>query len=132
EVLAILGDFERSEPIFAAMLEHAATPMERARACRARAEGLHCGGRSAEAHVVLRAGLEELGVAFPATPEEAATEAEELMGELLDPSVVARLEATGQGDEEAVLTGLLFDMAILTAYFSRPQELGLVVGKHVQ
>ena len=132
EVLAILGDFERSEPVFAAVLEHAVTPMERARACWARGEGLHCGGRSAEAHGVVRAGLEELGVAFPATPEEAAAEAEALMGELLDPSVVARLEATGQGDEEAVLTGLLFDTAILTAYFSRPEELGLVVGKHVQ
>ena len=132
EVLAILGDFEGSEPLFAAVLEHAATPMERARACRARGEGLHCGGRSAEAHPVLRAGLEELGVAFPATPEEAAAEAEELMGELLDPSVVARLEATGQGDEEAALTGRLFDMAIFTAYFSQPEELGLMIGKHVQ
>ena len=132
EVLAILGDFEESQPVFTAVLEHAATPMERARACRARADGLHCAGRSAEAHGVVKAGLEELGVAFPATPEEAAAEAEELMGELLNPSVIARLEATEQGDEEAVLTGLLFDTAILTAYFSRPEELGLVVGKHVQ
>src|SRR5581483_10149092 len=85
-----------------------------------------------EAYAACRAGLEQLGVHFPATPDEAAAETEALLTVLLDPTVVGRLESLDAGHAEAMLAGSLFWRAFLGASWTQPADLPLVAGKNVE
>ena len=132
QVLTVLGRVDDAEEEFAGLLSGARTAVDRAVCCEVRSEALHSAGRPAEAYAVGRAGLEQLGVQFPATPEEAAEETAALMAKLLDPSVAERLEQLHEGDDLAFLTGRLFWRALIGAYYSQPGDLPLVVGKNVE
>ncbi|MGH9002863.1 MAG: ATP-binding protein, partial [Acidimicrobiia bacterium] len=131
QVLAILGQVDEAEAAFAIVLERAATDVDSAIGCYARSEVLHSAGRPAEAYAGARTGLAMLRVHFPATAEEAAEEAATLMGQLLDTSVVSRLDALAPGDERALLTGRLFWRATIGAYYSQPGDLPLVVCRYL-
>ncbi|MGH9010892.1 MAG: ATP-binding protein, partial [Acidimicrobiia bacterium] len=116
QALAVLGRVDEAEAEFADLLPWARPGFDRAHACDVRSEVLHSIARSAESYAAARAGLEHLGVRFPATPEESAA----LLTRLLDPSVVAGLGRLPEGDAEAeaLLMGRLFWRAAAGAYFS--------------
>jgi predicted ATPase/signal transduction histidine kinase len=130
QALAVLGRVDEAEAEFADLLPWARPGFDRAHACDVRSEVLHSIARSAESYAAARAGLEHLGVRFPATPEESAA----LLTRLLDPSVVARLERLPEGDveAEALLMGRLFWRATMGAWFSNPADLPIVTAKHVE
>jgi signal transduction histidine kinase/serine/threonine protein kinase/tetratricopeptide (TPR) repeat protein len=128
QVLTILGRAAEAEGAFDELLAWSRSPLDRAVACDVRSEALHGIGRPAEGYAVSRAGLEHLGVQFPATPEEAAT----LVAGFLKPSVLERLEQLPEGDELALLMGGLFWRAAIGAYFSSPSDLAIVAGKNVE
>ncbi|MGH9011487.1 MAG: ATP-binding protein, partial [Acidimicrobiia bacterium] len=81
-------------------------------------------------YAAARAGLEHLGVRFPAIPEESAA----LLTRLLDPSVLAGLRQLPEDDveAEALLIGRLFWRAAIGAYFSHPEDLPIVTAQHVE
>ena len=130
QALAVLGQVDEGEAEFADLLPWARPGFDRAHACDVRSEVLHSIARTAESYAAARAGLEHLGVRFPATPEESAA----VLTRLLDPSVVARLERLPEGDAdaEALLIGRLFWRATMGAYFSQPADLPIVTAKHVE
>jgi predicted ATPase/signal transduction histidine kinase len=132
QVLTVLGHLEQADGVFDELLSRARDGIDRARGCDIRSEALHSAGRPPEAYAVGRAGLEHLGVVFPATPEEAADEGAALMTRLLDPSVVDQLLRLPDGDEQAFLMGRLFWRAMIGAYYSQPSDLPLVLGKNVE
>ena len=131
QVLTVLGDLEEADGVFDELLSRARDGVDRAQGCDIRSEALHSAGRPLEAYAVGRAGLEHLGVVFPATPEEAAEETAALMTRLLDPSVVDQLLRLPDGDDQAFLMGRLFWRAMIGAYYSQPGDLPLVLGKNV-
>ncbi|MCI0584254.1 MAG: hypothetical protein L0227_15440, partial [Chloroflexi bacterium] len=132
QVLTVLGHLGEAEGVFDELLTEARHGLDRARGCDIRSEALHSAGRPAEAYAVGRAGLEHLGVHFPATAEEAAEEATALMARLLNPSVVEDLLRLPDGDQQAFLIGRLFWRAMIGAYYSQPADLPLVLGKNVE
>ncbi len=132
QVLTVLGQGAEAEGVFDGLLAWARNPLDRAVACDVYSEAVHSVGRPAEGYAAARAGLEHLGVRFPATLEETAEETAAQMARLLDPTVVDRLERLPEGDEQALLMGRLFFRAVLGAFFSRPADLPLVVGKDIQ
>ncbi len=131
QVLTVLGHHGEADGVFDELSNRARDRIDRAVACDVRSEALHPAGRPAEAYAVGRAGLEHLGVHFPATPEEAAEETEALFSRLVDPSVIERLTRLDVGDDEAMLAGRLFWRALIGAYWSAPGDLPLVAGKNV-
>jgi predicted ATPase/signal transduction histidine kinase len=128
QALVVLGRLDEAEAQFADVLGWARPGFDRAHTCDVRSEALHSIGHTAEGYAAGRAGLEHLGVRFPATPEES----DALLSRLLDPSVVARFERLPAGDAEAQLMGRLFWRAIIGAYTSNPADLPIVIGKHVE
>ena len=112
QVLTVLGHGAEAEGVFDELLAWARNPLDRAVACDVHSEALHSVGRPAEGYAAARAGLEHLGVRFPATPEETAEETAALVARLLDPTVVDRLERLPEGDEQALLMGRLFFRAV--------------------
>ncbi|HEV8625199.1 MAG TPA: AAA family ATPase, partial [Acidimicrobiia bacterium] len=132
QALAVLGRVDDAEGEFTELLARAMSPFDRGLCCDVRSEALHCAGRPVEAYAAARAGLEQFGVHFPATPEEAAAETEAFLTVLLDPTVVGRLESLDAGDAEAMLAGSLFWRAIVGAYWNEPADLPLVVGKNIE
>ena len=130
QVLTVLGHLDEADVVFDELSNRARDRIDRAVACDVRSEALHPAGRPAEAYAVGRAGLEHLGVHFPATPEEAAKETEALFSRLVDPSVIERLSRLDVGDDEAMLAGRLFWRAMIGAYWSAPGDLPLVAGKN--
>ncbi|HEV8622902.1 MAG TPA: AAA family ATPase [Acidimicrobiia bacterium] len=131
QVLTVLGHLDQADGVFEELLSRARDGVDRARGCDIRSEALHSAGRPPEAYAVGRAGLEHLGVQFPATPEKAADEAAALMARLLDPSVVEQILRLPDGDEQGFLMGRLFWRAMIGAYYSQPGDLPLVLGKNV-
>jgi predicted ATPase/signal transduction histidine kinase len=132
EVLTVLGHGAEAEGVFDELLAWARNPLDRAVACDVHSEALHSVGRPAEGYAAARAGLEHLGVRFPATPDDTAEETAALVAQFLDPTVVDRLEHLPEGDEQALLTGRLFFRAAMGAMFCRPTDLPLVVGKDIE
>jgi signal transduction histidine kinase len=132
QVLTILGHGAEAEGVFDELLAWARNPLDRAVACDIHSEAVHSVGRPAEGYAAARAGLEHLGVRFPATPEETAEETAALVTRLLDPTVIDRLERLPEGDEQAMLMGRLFFRAAIGAFFARPTDLPLVVGKDIE
>ncbi|HEV3364254.1 MAG TPA: AAA family ATPase, partial [Acidimicrobiia bacterium] len=132
QVLTVLGHDAEAERALNELLTWARNPLDRAVACDVRSEALHGIGRPAEGYSAARAGLEHLGVRFPATPGQMAEESAALLPRLLDPSVLDRLEALPQGDEQSNLMGRLFFRAAIGAYFSRPADLPVVAGKTIE
>ncbi|HZI38181.1 MAG TPA: GAF domain-containing protein, partial [Acidimicrobiia bacterium] len=132
QVLTVLGRVDEAEGEFTDLLARATTPFDRAVCCDVRSEALHSAGRPVEAYAAGRAGLEQLGVHFPTTPEEAAEETAALLAVMLDPTVIGRLERLDEGDAEAMLAGSVFWRALIGSYWTRPADMPLVVGKHVE
>jgi predicted ATPase/signal transduction histidine kinase len=132
QVLTVLGRVDDAEGEFTELLARAMSPFDRGLCCDVRSEALHCAGRPVEAYAACRAGLEQLGVHFPATPEEVAAETEAFLTVLLDPTVVGRLESLDAGDAEAMLAGRLFWRASIGAIWNEPADLPLVLGKNVE
>src|SRR5688572_9400498 len=132
QVLTVLGRVDEAEGEFTDLLARATTPYDRAVCCDVRSEALHSAGRPVEAYAAGRVGLEHLGVHFPTTPEEAAEETAALLAVMLDPTVIGRLERLDQGDAEAMLAGSVFWRALIGSYWTRPADMPLVVGKHVE
>jgi predicted ATPase/signal transduction histidine kinase len=131
QVRAVLGQVDQSEGLFEVVLHQARSDDDKAVCCDARSEVLHSAGRPAEAYAVARMGLQMLGVHFPEGADEAAEQVATLMQQLLDPSVVTRLESLEPGDERALLTGRLFWRAVIGAYYSQPGDLPLVVCRNL-
>lgn len=131
QVLAVLGEVEQGEEIFEMVLQRARSDTDKAVCCDARSEVLHSAGRPADAYAVARSGLRMLGVALPEDADEAAQEAAVLLEQLLDPSVVTRLQSLQPGDERALLVGRLFWRATIGAYYSQPADLPLVVCRYL-
>ncbi|MGH9009469.1 MAG: AAA family ATPase, partial [Acidimicrobiia bacterium] len=131
QALAVVGRIEEAEEGFAALLPQARPGFDRAEMCDIRSEVLLIAGRPAEAYAAGRAGLEQLGIAFPATADEAARQTEALYSSFLDLSVVDRLERLDQGDEDTLLAGRLFWRAIISAYWSQPEDMPFLVGTSV-
>ena len=132
QVLTVLGRVDEAEGEFTDLLARATTPFDRAVCCDVRSEALHSAGRPVEAYAAGRAGLEHLGVHFPTTPEEAAEETAALLAVMLEPTVIGRLERLDEGDAEAMLAGSVFWRALIGSYWTQPDEMPLVVGKHVE
>jgi predicted ATPase/signal transduction histidine kinase len=132
QALTVLGNEAEADGVFDELLACARSPLDRAVACDVHSEALHSVGRPAEGYAAARVGLEYLGVRFPATPEETAEETAAQVARLLDPTVVDRLERLPEGDEQTLLMGRLFFRAEVGAFFSRPTDLPLVVGKEFE
>jgi signal transduction histidine kinase len=131
QALAVVGRVDEAEEEFAALLPRARPGFDRAETCDIRSEVLLIAGRPAEAYAAGRAGLEQLGIAFPATADDATRLTEALYSSFLDLSVVDRLERLDQGDEDTLLAGRLFWRAIISAYWSQPEDMPFLVGTSV-
>ncbi|HUR73468.1 MAG TPA: AAA family ATPase [Sporichthya sp.] len=131
-VTAVLGAVPEAEAMFATVLRHARSATDKAIACDIQSEALHSAGRAHDAYLLGRAGLEHLGEAFPASPEDTAAEVERLMTALLTADVPGLLAAMPAGHAEADVAGRLFWRAMIGAYYSQPGDLPLVVGRSVE
>jgi predicted ATPase/signal transduction histidine kinase len=131
QALAVVGRVDEAEIEFAELLPATSPDFDRAETCDIRSEVLLIAGRPADAYAAGRAGLEQLGIGFPATRDETAKQTEALYSAFLDLSVVDRLERLSHGDEDTLLAGRLFWRAIISAYWSRPEDMPFLVGTSV-
>lgn len=127
ECLAIGGRVDEAEALFDRAWRSLKDDGEMAACCAVRAEVLQCAGQSARAYAVARQGLELLGVLFPADTGAASRGMESLTARFLEEGGLRRFDELQEGDARAMLVGVLFDRAIISAYFSRPGDLGIVI-----
>ncbi|MGQ0764651.1 MAG: response regulator [Gemmatimonadota bacterium] len=128
--LALSGDLDGANRAFAVVYERAKSAIERGSCCDVQSEVLQCAGKAADAYSVANRGLALFGRQLPDDADTIKAETERLMAGLLTTEGterLSRLEATSA--EEALLISRLYDRAIISCYFSQPQNLGLVISK---
>jgi predicted ATPase/signal transduction histidine kinase/tRNA A-37 threonylcarbamoyl transferase component Bud32 len=132
QALATTGRMDEACGLYRCVIDKARDAHDKATAYEQYATVLQSAGHAPEAFVEVRRGLGLFGIDFPPEPAQVAAATEELFAALTHPETIASFRNLGKARAVDELIDRLYDRCIISTYFTRPEELGLVISRNVK
>lgn|GEM_PF-617818 len=132
QTLAISGKLPEAHEAIGKLLERARTLYNKATVYEHFSAVLQSEGNAPEALDAALRGLSLFGITFPQDPDDVRNDTGSMMEWLSRPDTMMRLRELGRASPEHELIDRLYDRCIISTYFTRPENLGLIICHNVR